>query len=130
MKKLGKIASKSKIKWELQYIKATKEELIATDSFRLVAIKNKKNLQEGYYHGKTGEFVAEMNYPEINILKEQVKENDYKIKLDRKFLIECLNALDKTDKLDHIELSINTKKTHRPVYITNDNGYIMIMPII
>lgn len=127
MKKIAKICSKNKIKEELQYIKVTKSEIIATDSFRAVVLKN-NGQDEGYYHYKTGEKKEIKFYPDINELKKRVeRDNKIKLTLNREFLIDCLQALDKSH-FDKIDILVS-EYPEMPIYIKNDNGYALLAQI-
>jgi len=129
MNKLKKLCAKSSIKPELTYIKVKDGYMEATDSFRWAKIKNTV-FKDGYYHQKNRDYVRTMNFPDVSIIVDTAKkENNFTFKVNRKYLIETLEAIDKGDSFDSVELHINIANTNRPLYITNDNGEALVMPL-
>lgn len=129
MKKLKKLCSKSSIKPAFQYVKVGGEFMEATDSFRWAKVKN-KGYAEGFHHQKTGEIVQDIEYPEVNILVEGAKkDNTLTYRVNRKYLIEVLEALEKGDAFDSVDIHINPTSTQKTIYITNLNGEALIMPM-
>lgn len=129
MKQLKNIVSKSSIKPELRCVKVTQEKMEATDSFKYVAIKNKDNIKEGYYDIKTGGYMEDINYPDVSVILNNLK-NDLTVRVNRKYLLEVLQALGKGDTNDNVDISIDVAfaKT-KPIHITNANGEALLMPI-
>lgn len=117
----------------LRYIKVTKDTMEATDNFRYVSVKNVDNIKEGFYL-KNGEYKKDITYPDVSIIKKNAElKNTHIIKINRKYLIQALTALDRSEKKedpwDSINLYIDTNNTTAPVYITNTNGFAFVMPL-
>lgn len=128
--KLIKIASKSPIKPELQCIMSKGNVLVATDAFRLVELKQEpKQYADGLYT-KDGTLSNEKieYYPDYTKALPDRKP-DISIKMNRKYIIECLEALRKGDQFDIVQIDIHTDVYGRPVIFTNKNGRAFIMPI-
>lgn len=129
-KKLLKITSKSPIKPELQCVLSKGDVLVATDTFRLVELKQEpKELADGLYM-KNGELSNEKMeyYPDYTRVVPDRKP-DISIKMNRKYIIECLDALGKGDQFDIVQIDMFTDVHGRPVIFTNKNGRAFIMPI-
>jgi hypothetical protein len=129
MKKIKKLCAKSSIKPEFNYVKVGGEFMEATDAYRWARVKN-KGYKDGYHHQKTGEVVQDLNYPDVNILLEGAKkDNTLTYRVNRKYLIEVLEALEKGDGFDSVDLYINPTSTQKIIYIKNLNGEALIMPM-
>lgn len=150
IKNLLKVASKSNIKPELKSVAITKEHFVATDSFKLVAIRHdlkdikdtllikseviKKlgkvytiengRLQDGFLDY---EIPRDEYYPNIYPLFDKEKDTRASIVVNRKYLIDLLQAIPDDDKFSMVELKItenflfvkNKKSTGILAKITN-----------
>lgn len=129
MKKLKKICSKSDIRPQLQYIKVTEDTMEVTDTFRYVSVKNRENIPAGFYHNKTGEVRTDIDFPDVSVITGGLK-NDLVIRVNRKYLIEVLEALEKGDQFDQIDIKIDVERAGiKPILLENQNGYALLMPI-
>jgi hypothetical protein len=127
MKKLQKLCYKSSIKPELNYVKVSGDTMEATDSFRWARVKN-KGYKDGYH--KKDDYKEELNYPDVNIILEGVKKDNTRVfTVNRKFMIEVLEALEKGEGADTVKMYINPSVDNRPIYFTNSNGEGLLMPI-
>ena len=130
MKKLYKLCYKSSIKPDLNYIKVSGDTMEATDTYRWARVKN-KGYKDGYHNLKTGEFREDINFPDVNIIIEEVKKNNTDCyKVNRKYLIEILEALDKGGDTDTVNIHINPNSLQKPIYFTNTNGEALLMPCL
>jgi len=145
-KKLFKITAKNKIKPEFTKLYVKNGFAYATDSFRAVKMKTMYPADKEGYITKIAAIVAEEKSKDIGLdIKPELEKLDIeyldidavipqsksyiKLRLNRKYLIEVLEALQKGNKFDSCILKICLGEEKKPIVIENDNGIGILMPM-
>lgn len=154
LSKLFKVTSTSSIKPELTKLYLKDSKLYATDSFKAVIIDAShiaEPEQTGYItlpktKAKEAEMLAlkikqtmlpdlendETPYPDftpITPTEKQLKEDYIKFSVNRKFLIDLLEAMQEGDAFDRIVLHINKNSEQKIALLRNTNGTGLIMSL-
>jgi hypothetical protein len=155
LSKLFKVASKSTIKPELTHLYLKEQKLYATDSFKAVIIDATEYTEPediGFItlpkaKAKEAELKALKikvtvlpdidnngdHYPDFNAIlpKDEALNTEYfKANFNRQYIIDLLEAMQKGDAFDQIDLFINKDSGHqKPLVFKNKNGTGLIMPL-
>lgn len=143
-KKIFKVASKSKIKPELTNLYLKKGYVYATDSFKAVKLKTTyENDQEGYITKLSAAIAHEKSkdidlpiLPELSKMDVRYPDVDkviptkfaIEVSVNRKYLIDLLEAMQAGDKFDKVTIKMQDKKGGAIVF-EHENGLGLLMPL-
>lgn len=143
-KKLFKVASKSKIKPELTSLFLKKGYVYATDSFKAIKLKTTYDDDQEGYITKLSAAIAHEKSKDIEFpVLPELSKNDAKypdidkviptefaieVSVNRKYLIDLLEAMQAGDKFDKVTIKVQDKKGGAIVF-EHENGLGLLMPL-
>lgn len=135
IKKIFKLTPTHTINPELNNICVKNGKMYATDSYVAIIAPAPEEYasKEGYISNSAMFPFSDQdtsNYPDIEACITGTEKYEYvHVELNRKYLIELLEAMDKTNDGDRINISVSTSHLKVPVLIENKNAKGLIMPL-
>jgi hypothetical protein len=138
IKKIFKITASgftAEVKPDLANICVRNNHIYATDSFRSITMRAPEHLCEkrGYIKKGTEELIEDStaSFPPIDMIIDDLdrRKDVYSVKVNRKYLIEILEAMEKEDSLDQVIINLPRQGYNDPFVFKNKNATALLMPI-
>ncbi len=135
IKKIFKLTPTHTINPELNKIRVKNGNMYATDGFiAIIAPAPEEYASKEGYISNSGMFPFSeqdtSNYPDFQPIMDKAEHQDYiTIPVNRKYLIDLLEAMDKTKDGDQIKIKVCTSMYHMPIILENKNATGLIMPL-